>query len=109
MANDQYNPFDSQPLLRPTFSSSKRTRNILERARSCRAGVGVDRTLGMLGRETLQRKTVSWDLPDFFGLGVNATSQRSVDSPLENSHEPVSSKIVANQRLGVIIRERASF
>ena len=89
MDDNKYNLFDSQLPLKHTFSKSKQTRNTLETRRACNAIVGVDRRYGMLERETLQRKTVSWDLPDFFGLGVNATSQRSVDSPLDSQPRSV--------------------
>ena len=63
----------------------------------------VDRNHSMSGRETLRRKTASWELPDFFGLGenfapfgANATSQRSVGSPLENDHDLLDSTIDAD-------------
>ena len=89
MDDNKYNLFDSKLPLKDTFSASKPMRNTIESSRACRIRVGVDRSPGTLERETLQRKTVSWDLPDFFGLGVNATSQRSVDSPLDSQPRSV--------------------
>ena len=89
MAFNQYNLFDNKRLIQDTFSPSKQTRNTLETSRACRIRVGVDRIPGMLARETLQRKTVSWNLPAFFGLGTFATSQRNLDSPLDSQPRSV--------------------
>ena len=87
--NDKRDKVFARALIKHTFSKSKQTRNTLETSGPCSAMIGVNRSHGMLERETLQRKTVSWDLPDFFGLGVNATSQRSVDSPLDSQPRSV--------------------